>query len=88
MSGLTLWSSIVYAKRAGQRPGTERGPQDVAIMERKGNKIVLQALEPDSHVLLLGGEPLNEPISARDPMVMNTQQELQQAMRDYHAGLF
>jgi redox-sensitive bicupin YhaK (pirin superfamily) len=57
-------------------------------MERKGNKIVLQALEPDSHVLLLGGEPLNEPISARDPMVMNTEQELQQAMRDYHAGLF
>ena len=68
--------------------GQELGPQDVAIMERSGSKIVLEALEPGSSVLLLGGEPLNEPIAAQGPMVMNTRQELQQAMSDYRSGLF
>jgi quercetin 2,3-dioxygenase len=65
-------------------------PQEVALMARDGvsNTIRLRVLEPDSSVLLLGGEPLDEPIAAQGPFVMNTQQEIQQAMLDYRSGRF
>lgn len=62
-------------------------PQDVAIMALDGsNTLRLQSNKGDSSVLILGGEPLNEPIAAQGPFVMNTRQELQQAMSDYHSG--
>ena len=39
-------------------------------------------------VLVLAGEPLDEPIAARGPFVMNTQEELSQANSDYYSGNF
>lgn len=65
------------------------GPQDVALMRLDGSSVLrLQVTEANSSVLILGGEPLDEPIAARGPFVMNTQQELQQAMRDFQSGKF
>ena len=40
----------------------------------------------DSHLLLLAGQPLGEPIVQYGPFVMNTQEEIVQAVQDYRAG--
>jgi redox-sensitive bicupin YhaK (pirin superfamily) len=36
----------------------------------------------------MAGEPLGEPVAHYWPFVMNTEEEIQQAMRDYNAGKF
>jgi hypothetical protein len=41
---------------------------------------------PQLEVLLLGGRPIREPVAWMGPFVMNTREEIVQAVRDYHAG--
>jgi redox-sensitive bicupin YhaK (pirin superfamily) len=48
---------------------------------------VLQADEP-ARALLVAGMPLGEPIAQHGPFVMNTREELMQAVADYQAGKF
>ena len=47
--------------------------------------VQIQALEA-SRVLLIAAQPLNEPIAQHGPFVMNTQAEINEAIRDFHAG--
>jgi len=42
--------------------------------------------EQDSRLLLLAGKPLNEPVANWGPFVMNTREEIEQAIADYKAG--
>jgi redox-sensitive bicupin YhaK (pirin superfamily) len=62
-------------------------PGELAVMQREGNELVLQA-QQDTVLLLLNGEPLNEPVVGHGPFVMNTWQEIDQAINDYNQGLF
>jgi quercetin 2,3-dioxygenase len=65
--------------------GAALGPADLALLERDGTRISLQAQEETS-LLLMGGEPIAEPIVASGPFVMNTEQEIRLAMMDYQSG--
>ncbi len=40
----------------------------------------------DSHLLILAGAPIDEPVAQWGPFVMNTQTEIMEAMRDYQKG--
>ena len=60
---------------------------DVAIFERDGDAVVI-ASERGAELLLIGGEPLNEPVARYGPFVMNTTAEIRQAMIDYQNGSF
>ena len=62
------------------------GPQAVALMDAGGTTLQLSARKANTQVLLLGGAPLGEPIAARGPFVMNTQQEIMQANMDFQNG--
>lgn len=67
---------------------TEEVPADhFALMANDGEKFVIEATE-NAIVLVLSGEPINEPIAAHGPFVMNTKQELMQAFEDYNKGKF
>lgn len=50
-----------------------------------GTAVALAAAE-DSEVLVIGGDPLDAPILRHGPFVMNSIDELERAVRDYHAG--
>ena len=63
------------------------GPQSVALMHmNSGDVLRLRPVQKDTKVLIMGGKMLNEPIANRGPFVMNTQEELVQAQRDYYSG--
>lgn len=68
--------------------GEEQAPTDhLALMANDGESFELEATD-DAVVLILSGEPINEPIEAHGPFVMNTREELKQAFNDFNNGKF
>jgi redox-sensitive bicupin YhaK (pirin superfamily) len=63
------------------------GEAELAVFERDGERFALEA-EGDATLLVLGGEPIDEPIAGYGPFVMNTQAEIAQAISDFNAGRF
>ncbi|MES2552315.1 MAG: pirin family protein [Pseudomonadota bacterium] len=65
---------------------TIRG-SELAVMQRTGTELRLEA-QQDTVLLLLNGEPLNEPVVGHGPFVMNSWEEINQAIDDYNNGRF
>ena len=57
------------------------------LLKNDGEDISIETTE-DSIILILSGEPINEPIVAYGPFVMNTWEEIEQAVNDVNAGKF
>ena len=65
--------------------GQEVSEAEVAVFDPAGTRLLLEATR-ESKILFLNGQPLNEPIVGYGPFVMNTEQEIRQAFRDYQSG--
>jgi len=59
----------------------------MVLFDRSAGQVELEA-NADATVLVLAGEPIDEPIAGYGPFVMNTQEELAQAMDDFRSGRF
>jgi hypothetical protein len=58
---------------------------ELVQLDKSGERLVLKATD-DTILLVLSGEPIEEPIARYGPFVMNTKAELVQAVNDYQAG--
>lgn len=68
--------------------GTEVAREaQLVMLDRDGSDVAIEA-NTDSVVLLLSGEPIDEPIVGHGPFVMNTQAEIAQAVNDFNSGRF
>ena len=80
------WTAAVVPLRGSIRiEGTEVAMNTVALLG-EGDSLALEALSSVS-LMLLAGEPLREPIAHYGPFVMNTREEIEQAIHDYQQGL-
>ena len=78
-------SVFVLQGSASVNGGQVAGEAELIVCTRNGSQITVVAHE-DSRLLVMAGEPIEEPIARYGPFVMNTREELMQAAQDYQAG--
>ena len=61
------------------------GEVEIGLFGQRGERVVFEAKQ-DATMLVLSGEPIAEPIARYGPFVMNTRDEIIQAVQDYQAG--
>jgi redox-sensitive bicupin YhaK (pirin superfamily) len=88
------FNALVYALAGRGTVGTDARPLRTGQLAAlgAGDAITITADEAQEsraanlEVLVLGGEPIREPVAWYGPFVMNTREELAQAVEDYRAG--
>jgi len=58
------------------------------VLFDRGDEITVQAGDHGIRFLLVSGKPIEEPVAWYGPIVMNTQEELRQAIAELHTGAF
>lgn len=80
-------NAFVYVYRGAAQVGAQAVPQQrMAILANSGDGVRATAAADGARLLLIAGQPLNEPIAQYGPFVMNTQAEIRQAVEDFRAG--
>jgi quercetin 2,3-dioxygenase len=82
------YNAMAVVAKGRVRAGTRTASAgELVLFANDAPGLELVALE-DSHVILLSGEPLNEPVVPYGPFVMNTIEEIRQAIDDVNSGKF
>jgi redox-sensitive bicupin YhaK (pirin superfamily) len=88
------YNALVYVLAGQGSVGTERRPIETGqlAVAGPGNSVMISAApiqesrSPNLDVIVLGGRPIGEPVAWLGPFVMNTREEVLEAVADYHAG--
>ena len=80
--------ALIYVYEGGLRVGDlgRELASGVAGLLTEGDQLSVKADVPATRFLVLTGQPLREPVAQWGPFVMNTEEEIQQALADYRSG--
>jgi redox-sensitive bicupin YhaK (pirin superfamily) len=73
--------------RVGDGSHSELLRGDLGVLD-KGDKVRIAAPQAAARMILVAGRPFNEPVAKYGPFVMNTQQQIVQAIEDFRSGRF
>ena len=82
------WTTFVYTLEGQIKFGsTKINPHHTVVFTKEGQEIQFENDGNESaRFVLIGGQPINEPIVQHGPFVMNTREEINQAIMDYQLG--
>ena len=84
----TAHNAFIYVYRGEvEVVGTLLSSRRMGILDNNGDSVTVKAMS-DARLLLIAGRPLNEPIVQYGPFVMNTQQQIHQALDDFRSARF
>ena len=66
--------------------GSTTSSGEMVVMQRTAGMVRIESTKAQAQVLLLGGQPLGEPVVRYGPFVMNTKQEIVDAVQEYNDG--
>ncbi|MFV0680863.1 pirin family protein [Ottowia sp.] len=83
------WTTLVLVQSGTvQVNGQSASAGQLVTLGRDGTGLRLEADAADARLLLLAGEPIDEPVVGYGPFVMNSEAEIRQAVNDFNSGRF
>lgn len=79
-------NSFIYLYKGSVQIGTQPIMTHSLVVLADGDEVTVTAIDSTARFILVAGQPIGEPIAQYGPFVMNTEQEIRQAMADYRNG--
>ncbi len=87
-SGHTLFAYVIDGEGSFPDASETSHPNGTLILFEDGDQVRVRAGDQGMRLLLISGKPLGEPIAWYGPIVMNTDKELELALKEYQEGTF
>ena len=81
-------SIALFTLEGGVEVEGEKVEEKTAVHLTQGDKLIVKALDKPTHLLYISSDPLREPVAWGGPIVMNTEEELDEAFSELQSGTF
>jgi quercetin 2,3-dioxygenase len=82
----SAYAAFTYVYAGGALVGQNTLPEHSLSVLHQGDSVAISAGPDGARLILVAGRPIGEPVVQYGPFVMNTREEIEQAMRDYRDG--